>query len=368
MPLSLPTIPVIQKRSLSTEEGAYGLSVSPQQATREEYFSKLGIESSGTYEDWCCHLKYVTGSQVVTRTASGVLVNLNYTPEELHAHLPGLKPMKKYPEYGSVQTSYILITCHHTIPGMSYLKGWSLSVGLGKAKSKSPLKSLVCGAVSCCGENGLISSGPFKPQKEKAVFSPHLNSCCSLDLDFIILFLNSAFEKLVSNRKGVQTRLPKIILNLLTAENHRQLQLYQRERHGVVPIPLSVEGQPQDSSPSTLKGEIEAEKYRQLQLYQRERRHGVVPISPNGVEPQDSSPSTLKGEIESHKTLQVIHYTRSKGPLTQCCSGSPLVSCDPDSDTTLVGIHTKASSDFRGSGITVYGIFELLKGKYVPPV
>ena len=234
--------------------------------------------------------------------------------------------MEKYSkEYGSVQTSYALITCHHTIPGMSNLNGWNLKFELGKSILRSPLKSLVCGAVSCCGENGLISSGPLKPMKgNTAGFSPHLNRYCCLDLDFTVLFLNSTFERFVLNRKGVQTRLPEINLNLLRAENHRQLQLYQRERHGVVSIPLTS-------------------------------------VS---VQPQDSSPNTLKEEIEAHKIRQVIHYTQSEGQLTQCHSGSPLVSCDPDSDTTLVGIHTKAGSDFWGSGITVYGIFELLKGKY----
>ena len=144
---------------------------------------------------------------------------------------------------------------------MSHLsmKGWNLKVGSEKSRL---LKLLVCGAVSCCGENGLISSGPNKPTKETPVFSTHLNGCCRLDLDFTILFLTPNFEKLVvlSKTKAVQTRLPVINLNLLKAE-----------------------------------------KYRQLQLYQRERRYEVVPISPNGVEPQDSSPSTLKGEIEAHK-------------------------------------------------------------------
>ena len=269
-------------------------------------------------------LLFKKNSQGIRVTASGVIVKLNYPPEEFHAHLPGLRPMRKYSEYGSIQTSYILITCHHVIPGMSYLNGWKLKVGLGKDRLK--LLGLVCGAVSCCGENGLISSGPLKPMKEKAVFSPHLNSCCSLDLDFTILFLNLEFEMLVSNRKIVQStcRLPEINLNLLKAEKHQQLQLYQRERHRVVPIPHSV-----------------------------------------SVQPQDSSPSTLNDEIKEHKALQVIHYTRSEGPLTQCCSGSPLVS---DCGKTLVGIHTRAGSDFStsGSGITVYGIFELLKGKYVP--
>ena len=232
----------------------------------------------------------------------------------------------------------MLITCHHVIPGMSYLNGWNLEVGLGKSRLKSPVKlqGLVCGAVSCCGEDGFISSGPLKPAEETTVFSPHLNDRCWLDLDFTILFLNPA--KLLLNRKGAHIEPPEINLNL-TAEKHVQLQLYQRERHKIVPIPLRV--QPQDSV-------------------------RVQPQDSVRVQPQDSSPSTLKDEIKVYKTLQVIHYKQSEGQLTQCCAGSPLVSCDPDSDTTLVGIHTKAGSNVRGSGTTLYGIFQLLKGKYVP--
>ena len=297
-------------------EGGTCRSVSPQQ---QENFSKSGIKFTGTspYEEWCCRLKYDGGSQ---DAASGVIVKLNCPPEKLHTHLPGLRPMKKYSEkYGSVETSYILVTCHRVIPGMSYLKGWNLDVGLGKSRSKSPLKHLVCGAVSCCGENGFISSGPLKTTEETTVFSPHQNGRCLLELDFTVLFLNSGFEKLV--KKGVQTEPPEINLNL-KAERHQQLQLYRRERHEVVPISLRVR-----------------------------------------VQPQDSSLSTLNDKIKVYKTLQVIDYIQLDSKLTQCCPGSALVSCDPNSDEKLVGIHVKTDSDFSGSGITIYGIFQLLKGK-----
>ena len=316
-----------RKRSLPAEEGACSSVSPPPHSREEEYSSKTGINFTGTspYEEWCCHLIYDGGSH---DAASGVIVKLNYPPEKLHTHLPGLRPIKEYPKvYGSVKTSYILITCHRVIPGMSYLKGWSLDVGIEKSISKSLLEHLVCGAVSCCGENGFISGGPLKPDEETSVFSPHQNGRCLLDLDFTILFLNPEFEKHVLNRKGVHTEPPEINLNLKT-ERHQQLQLYQHEQHRVVPIPLTsdrVQSRAQDSSLSTC---------------------------------------TLSDEIKVHKTLQVIDYTRTESKLTQCCSGSPLFSCDPDSDETLVGIHVKADSDCSGSGITIYGIFQLLKGMY----
>ena len=310
-----------RRSSLPAEGRACRSVTTPPHSREEKYSSKSGIKFTGISpcEEWCCRLKYDGGFH---DAASGVIVKLNYPPEKLHTHLPGLRPMKEYPkEYGSVETSYILITCHRVIPGMSYLKGWALEVGLGKSRLKSPLKHLVCGAVSCCGENGLISSGPQKPTKETPVSYPHQNDHCSLGLDFTILFLNLAFEKIV--KKGAQTEPPEINLSLRAGKN-QQLQLlqYQREPRKVVPIPLSVT-----------------------------------------VQPQDTPPCKLNDEIEVHKTLQVIHYTQSGSKLTQCCSGSPLVSCDSDSET-LVGIHVNADSDLSGSGITIYGIFQLLKGKY----
>ena len=217
----------------SSDEGVDSTTSSQLSSGEEENVSKSGVKFTGTspYEEWCCLLKYDGDSQNIT--ASGVIVKLNYPPEELHSHLPSLRPMNRYTtKYGSVQTSYILITCHHTIPGMPYLKGWSLDVSLGKPITFT-LDSLVCGAVSCCGENGFILSGPLKPAEETAVFSPHLNARCLLDLDFTILFLNSAFEKHVLSRKGVQTEPPEINLDL-KAESHQQLQLYRRERNKVV--------------------------------------------------------------------------------------------------------------------------------------
>ena len=324
-----------RRSSEPAEEGARGSVSPPLHSRNEEYLSKspTGIKFTGTspYKEWCCRLyKNDGGSQDVT--ASGVIVKLNYSPDKLHTHLPGLKPMELYPkEYGSVQTRYILITCHHVIPGhqSAYVKGWNLDVGLGKSKLKSPLKlqGLVCGAVSCCGENGFISFGKQKPDEETAVFFSHPNDRCLLDLDFTILFLNSAFEKLV--KKGIQSEPPELDISL-KAETNQPLQLYQRERRKVtvVPVPLS----------------------------------GRVP-------PQDSSLNTLKEEICAHKTLQVVCYKRAESELTQCCSGSPLISCDPDSGETLVCIHNnhvKAGSDYDGFRVTtVNGIFQLLKGGYM---
>ena len=99
--------------------------------------------------------------------------------------------------------------------------------------------------------NGFISCSKQKPDEETAVFFSHPNDRCLLDLDFTILFLNSAFEKLV--KKGVQSEPPELDISL-KAETNQPLQLYQCERCKVtvVPIPLSVRVPPQDSSLNTL--------------------------------------------------------------------------------------------------------------------
>ena len=232
--------------------------------------------------------------------------------------------METCKEYGSVQTRYMLITCHHTIPGMSYLNGWRLVVGLGKTpKTFNRLQDLVCGAVSCCGENGFISSGPLQPTEKAPVFSSHLNKRCCLGLDFTILFLNQAIEKFVSNRRGVQTKPVDINLKFLKAETYEHLQLYQHEQ------PIT-----------------------------------EVRISPSvGIKPHDILVSTLKDEICVYKTLQVVQYTQSERQITQFCSGSPLV----HGYETLVGIHVEGDAG-SGAGVTIYGIFQLLKGEYIPLV
>lgn len=119
---------------------------------------------------------------------SGVIFEFPTPHSKLQSCFPGLQKLKSPPE-----TSYALLTCHHTIPDGSQisLQGWSIFVGPGKKMIK--LDTIVCGAVSCCGEDGIISFSSKK--SEVAVLLPHQTGCCKLKLDFTILFLNQYFER-----------------------------------------------------------------------------------------------------------------------------------------------------------------------------
>ena len=144
---------------------------------------------------------------------SGVIVKLAATPAELMSCLPGLKP--SVAKYGPLQTSYVLITCHHIIPAASaaHLRGLYLDLGLGKEHIYR-LESLVCGAVSCCGKDGIISSGPDPLDKQKEILLPHQNSTsanpCYFTLDFTMLFLNNDFARRILSEIAV----PELSLNI----------------------------------------------------------------------------------------------------------------------------------------------------------
>ena len=144
---------------------------------------------------------------------SGVIVKLAATHEEL-SRLPGLK--RSVAKYGQLQTSYVLITCHHIIPAASAadLKGLHLDLGLGEEHTHR-LELLVCAAVSCCGKDGIISSGPDPQHVHERIFLPHQNSTsdnpCYFTLDFTMLFLNKKFQTILSKHK---IAVPELSLNI----------------------------------------------------------------------------------------------------------------------------------------------------------
>ena len=209
---------------------------------------------------------------------------------------------------------------------MSDVPQWSLDIGLGK---KHKLINLVCGAVSCCGEDGIISSGPDrKPQRE--VFSPHQNSSCYLELDFTMLFLNAQFEKKIWNKSSFL----EIDIDVPKFEKKQELKLYQ----------------------------------------QTERELTITPLQPeikSGLDTSSLAPQQLREEIQMHREFQLIRYTESEGQhtITQSSSGSPVVYYDAINEkATLVGIHV-GESQSNGStnyyAVTTYEIFQLLRGKYI---
>ena len=283
-------------------------------------------------------------------------MEFNVPHTELQVHLPSLQKLKSPPE-----TPYALLTCHHTIPNLQSVKqgGWGLHVGSGK-KVVHKLDGLVCGAVSCCGEDGVISTGANKSSEYVGVQAPHQNECCMLNLDFTMLFLNQNFEKLVT-KKGIPT-LPKL---------------------PQVHIPSS--SVPRD--PQALFSQIESDAASgteaRMQLYHREESDDVIlPVKidhslATGTG-DDESRQQLKNEVAKYKKYQRIHYTETvaSGKIVESYSGSAIVYYDPvTGKMQLVGIHIGAAMDKEESGahtadpkryigLSIHGVIELLSGRY----
>ena len=306
---------------------------SGEQQINEDASMKHG-STSRPYEDCCCRLKN-GGAQGLqdAATGSGVIVKLTSTPGSatLMSCLPCLEQAESVEKYGSLQTSYVLITCHHIIPGMSHLKGWYLDLGLGK---KHRLESIVCRVVSCCGEDGIISSGSNPTDDQQELFSAHQNSpdSCYINLDFSMLFLNEKFqEKKFLSKTAV---IPELNLDIPKPNKQLPLQLYRRVGQKITVVPLVQ----QDS-------------------------HTQSPLP-------DHEPWQLRDEIETHKLKEfhLIQYTPindymiEEGP---SAAGSPVVYYDLVNKTAhLIGIHVGGAHDKGYYGVTTYEIFELLKGKY----
>ena len=280
---------------------------------------------------------------------SGVIVEFDVSPTELQSQLPGLQKLSSPPE-----TCYALLTCHHTIPDWQATQGgWWLYVGSGK-RAAHKLDGLVCGVISCCGENGIISSGSNR--SNVPVLLPHQKEVCRLKLDFTMLLLNQYFERQVMKRgmprpprvhiprfpelSGPQAIFSRIVSDAASGTEDR-MQLYHREEADIVILPVEI-----DQCLSTNTG--------------------------------SDSHQQLKDEIATYKKYQRIHYTQSvgSGEIVAGYSGSALVYYYPDTEETqLVGIHVGIATDEEENdthtpghgwyiGVSIYGIFQLLSGRY----
>ena len=293
---------------------------------------------------WSCSLKYSGFGG--TMCGSGVIIEFGTPHSKLQSCFPGLQKLKAPPE-----TSYALLTCHHTIPDGSTtsLQGWNIVVGPGKKTQR--LDAIVCGAVSCCGEDGIISFSSKK--SDVAVLLPHQTGCCKLKLDFTILFLNQNFERQIVKRvsprplkidipsdssdlSGLQAVLHQIesTSNNNEADTTGRLHLCRREEVEVVCIPVEIE--------------------------QGAAAHGDA-----------SATLRLDDEINTHRKLLKICYTEpeASGEIVEGYSGSALVYYDPETnDPCLVGIHVGVDEKTSGEaqwyiGLTIQTILQLLRGK-----
>lgn len=279
---------------------------------------------------------------------SGVIFEFPTPHSKLQSCFPGLQKLKPPPE-----TSYALLTCHHTIPDGSQisLQGWSIFVGPGKKMIK--LDTIVCGAVSCCGEDGIISFSSKK--SEVAVLLPHQTGCCKLKLDFTILFLNQYFERQFVKRGNASSPRPLKIKIPSDSADLSDLKAVLRQIE--------------------CTSNTEADTKGRLYLCHREEGEVVccLPVKiEQGVTAHSDASATLRldDEINVYRKLQKICYIESEasGEIIEGYSGSALVYYDPDTnDPHLVGIHVGVDETTSGEtrwyiGLTIHTILQLLRG------
>ena len=321
------------------------MSQSPLASSRRLSCTKPTTDSIAT---WSCYLKYEgIGGRL---NGSGVIVEFDVPHTELQALLPSLQNLST-----PLETRYALLTCHHTIPDLQSTApgGWWMFVGSGK-KTVYKLDSLVCGVVSCCGENGVISFGPNRSNAHVPVLMPHQNECCTLNLDFTMVFLNQSFEKQVM-KKGMPSP-PQV---------HVPSSCILRDPQALF-CPIE-----SDAASGT-----EA----RMELYHREESEVVIHsvttdqcLATSTV--GDDSRQQLEKEVAQYKQYQSIHYT-VPGDIVEGYSGSALVYYDPvTEESRLVGIHVgTATEEEKGGahttacdqyiGVSIHGIMQLLSGRY----
>ena len=294
----------------------------------------------------CCYLKYEGNGGCLN--GSGVIVEFDAEPQ---AYLPSLQKLSSPPE-----TRYALLTCHHIIPDLQEATqdGWRLWVGPGKNLLVHELKSLVCGAVSCCGEDGVISSGTLR--SKMPILVSHQGERCELNLDFTMLFLNQNFEKQMK-KKGM-TRLLQVHIHMDSSSVPRHLQALF----------------------SQIESNTASGNEAQMHLCHRGESDLVnfpVEVDLGASTDDDDSQQQLKKEVAKYKKYQRIDYTESKVPgnINDGYSGSALVYYDSATgETQLVGIHIGVAMDKEESithtaypkwyiGVSIHAIIQLLSGR-----
>ena len=169
--------------------------------------------------DYCCFLQSVnTGAH-----GSGFIIEL----QDLQtAKLLALN-WKKRGKTGKLETDYVLVTSHDTIPGLSLseLKSnrWTVSCQGIENGSKHILSDLVCGVISCCGPESLLAG--HTAEATVTVFRPHpAKASCDIQLNIAIVFLNKLFVKLL---QGSTVSPPVIPVNEYLDQNAYGTLQYQ---------------------------------------------------------------------------------------------------------------------------------------------
>jgi len=291
--------------------------------------------------NYCCFLQSVdTGAH-----GSGFIVEF----EGLRSVELFALNWKKRSRIGELQTNYALITSHDTIPGLSLSdcskNRWTVSCqGIAKGDEQK-LSELVCGVISCCGDESLFGI----PHGDVSMFLAHPNVSCKIEFNVTILFLNSTFEK---------------------------LRMLQEECSGctVSPPVITVEKYlDQDAFAQRHKQVISATQHSVHVYYSNGPKSYLKTAVSVHAEQQDTASEhneVLSRDIAKFEMFQKLHYRESSSsepinsPLIERCYGSPVVYHNPATDEqSIAGVHV-GETEQKGEyyAVTFYGILQMLQG------
>ncbi len=250
---------------------------------------------------------------------------------------------------GKIQSKYAILTCHDILSHDSKEAADNKIYFIGSEKRKVPLSHHVCSTVSCCGQHSFIGPG-------ETSLNSHSKNSCDMNLNFSLLFLDSAFDDIVKSEKleYVEINLPlddvkemAVLMSALTLQSHG--------------VPSKAE---------------EADSFGVV-VYKSNEDCFVSPVVV--IPPINETPrkkiTSLAEKIEQFDQFRRIKYHFGQDIGSQVPSGSPLVYRNPSSDVEeycIIGIHLglDCSGDSSeppciGQGLTLYGLFKMLEGKLI---
>ena len=304
--------------------------------------------ADGHISKYCCFLENSNtrahGSGFVVEfegLQSGELLALNWERRRKH---------------GELKTNYALITSHDTIPGLPFteLNGWTVSCQGIEGGNEQTLSDLVCGVISCCGQESLFGPG----HSDARIFLPHPNLSCQIELNLTILYLNDTFD----GKLKESSVFPPLIS--LSKKDLDQEVFFQK--HII--------------SNGNGKEHLECSSTHSVYVYHCSGPRSSVKTAVSVVKQQDTSdpeeknPTVISQEIRNFEKFQELHYEElnSSGNSTALvgrCYGSPVVYHNPvTNEHTIIGVHV-GETDQIGQfyAVTFHRIQQILQGlfKYI---
>ena len=346
------------RRKVSRRKPKTSQSSDDQRSSKRRVFGRTALNQSpkvgaDNFAKYCCFLQ----NPAVEGTAahgSGFIVEFEGLQ---NAKLLALN-WKKREKTGELQTDYVLITSHSTIPG-SDLNGWKVYCQAFEDGNEQTLSELVSGVVSCCGPESFFDRGHTKMRTLIA----HPNDArCHIHLNITILFLNRNFsKKLQGVQKSGGGTVPRPVVDLSVLKcsraEYKQIIISGKEQsdynstHFCVYFCDRVGTSPQTTAVSLIE-----------QQDTMEQKTTDVLVG----EQQDTS--VINHEIDMfEKFLKINYRERKSSTLYGQYYGSPVVYQNPvTNEHSIIGVHvgeTEQKGEFFA--VTFDGIIHLLQGLYI---